>query len=114
MNLSNDGQRLAPQWAEIGNNICGTLHACRDASALAERFVRVGWSSRSSSWHAYEVETSWCQMEIEPIEGADVLLNGIVDPSRVDELAELLDRWGLKYSLELYDKDGFMVREIPT
>jgi len=114
VDTSDDGQKLDPEWVEVGNNVCGALRGCRDASAVAERFVRAGWMSRSSSWHGYEVATSWCQVEIDPIEGSDILLNGVVDPRRVDELADMLDRFGLRYSLELYGEDNTLVREIQT
>ena len=78
------------QWAELGNNVCGVLHDYRDAPAVAARFVGAGWSARSSSWYGYEVETSWGQVEIDPIDGPDILLNGVVDPERLDELGRLL------------------------
>lgn len=74
--------------------------------------MRTGWSSRSSSWHGYEVETSWCQLEVEPIDGPDVLLNGVVDPQRFDELGGVPHRLGLSYSLELYQGDDTLVREM--
>ncbi|MFJ9806837.1 hypothetical protein ACIRTB_01165 [Streptomyces sp. NPDC101158] len=79
---------------------------------MAARFVGAGWSSRSSSWYGYEVETSWCQMEIEPVDGPDVLLNGVVDPTRLDELGRLLSYFGLRYELELSDENNTPVREI--
>ncbi|CAL9437815.1 hypothetical protein SUDANB126_02199 [Streptomyces sp. enrichment culture] len=110
--MSEEGEALAPEWAEAGNNVNGILHGCRDASPVAERFVRAGWRSRSSSWHGYEVGTRWCEVELDPAEGPDVLLNGVVDPQRLDDLADLLRRLGLTYSLELYDEDGTPVREI--
>ncbi|WP_158771472.1 hypothetical protein [Streptomyces sp. NRRL S-340] len=56
--------------------------------------------------------TSWCQVELDPVEGPDILLSGVVDPRRIDELAGLLDHFGLTYSLELYDGDDTLVREI--
>ncbi|MET7620003.1 hypothetical protein [Streptomyces sp. NPDC005408] len=112
MDLSDDGQQLDPQWAEIDNNVCGILRGCREAASVAERFVRAGWMSRSSSWDAYELETSWCQVEIEPIKGSDTLLNGVLDPQRLDELAALLSRFGLQYGLELYDDSGTLIRAI--
>ncbi|WP_405998468.1 hypothetical protein [Streptomyces sp. NBC_00829] len=112
MDLSDDGQQLDPEWVELGNNVCGVLRGCRDASAVAQYFVRAGWSSRSSSWRGYEVETSWCQLEVDLVEGPDVLLNGVVDPQRVDELAGILHRFGMSYSLELYEGDNTLVREI--
>ncbi|MFD5658644.1 hypothetical protein [Streptomyces hirsutus] len=112
MDISDDGPKLDSEWGEVGNNVCGVLRGCRDASGVAQHFVRAGWSSRSSSWHGYEVETGWCQLEVDPVEGPDVLLNGVVDPQRFDELGGLLHRFGLRYSLELYEEDNTLVREI--
>lgn len=112
VDISNDGQKLDPKWIEVGNNVCGALRGCREASAVAEYFERAGWRSNSSSWYGYELETSWCQVEIDPIEGSAILLNGVVDPLRLDELAGLLGRFGLPYSLELYDGDDTLIRAI--
>ncbi|WP_435232579.1 hypothetical protein [Streptomyces althioticus] len=67
----------------------------------------------SSSWHGYEVRTTWCEVELEPAEVPDVLLNGVVDPSRFDDLATVLTRCGAgTYRLELYDEDGGLLREM--
>ncbi|MEU6706497.1 hypothetical protein [Streptomyces wuyuanensis] len=112
MGIFDDSRKLDPEWVEVGNNVCGTVRGCRDASVVAEHFERAGWRSRSSSWYGCEVETSWCQVEIDPVENSDLLLNGVVDPQRFHELAGLLDRFGLRYSLELYDEDDGLVREI--
>ncbi|MGC5233053.1 hypothetical protein [Streptomyces albogriseolus] len=102
---------LAPEWTKLSNNVCGVLHGHREAASMAERFERLGWRSRSSSWCGYEVGTTWCEVELEAVDGQDVLLNGVVDPSRFDDLAALLDRFGLTYTLELYDEDVDLLRE---
>ncbi|MFD7320026.1 hypothetical protein ACFV9D_02890 [Streptomyces sp. NPDC059875] len=112
VDISDEGPKLDREWIEVGNNVCGVLHGCRNASAVAARFVGAGWSSRSSSWYGYELETSWCQVEIDPIDGPKILLNGVVDPARLDELARLLNYFGLPYELELNDEDNVLVREI--
>ncbi|MEW2047696.1 hypothetical protein [Streptomyces sp. NPDC005476] len=112
MDLFEDGQELDPEWVGIGNNVSGILRGCRDASVVARTFALAGWTSRSSSWQGYELETSWCRVEVEPVEGPDVLLNGVVDLQRVDELADVLHRSAARYSLELYDGDNTLVREI--
>ncbi|MFI9420086.1 hypothetical protein [Streptomyces werraensis] len=78
---------------------------------MAERFERLGWRSRSSSWYGYEVGTTWCEIEFEAIDGQDVLLNGVVAPSRFDDLAALLTRFGASYTLELYDENDNLLRE---
>ncbi len=41
--MSDDGQELDSQWIEVGNNVCGVVHGCRDESAVAEHFERDGW-----------------------------------------------------------------------
>ncbi|MGW2019923.1 hypothetical protein [Streptomyces sp. NPDC001927] len=112
MDMSDEGSTLDREWVEVGNNVCGVLHGCRDASAVAARFVGAGWSSHSSSWNGYELETSWCQVEIDPIDGSKVLLNGVVDPTRLDELARLLNSFGLPFEQDLNDEDNVLVREI--
>ncbi|MFD8014807.1 hypothetical protein [Streptomyces sp. NPDC058955] len=112
MDISDEGQPLDPAWLEISNNVCGGLAGAPSASWVAERFIGAGWSSQSgSSWESYEVETSWCRIEVDPTDG-DTLLNGVVDPHRFEELAALLTRLGLSFSLELYDDDGRLLREI--
>ncbi|MFE1230462.1 hypothetical protein [Streptomyces sp. NPDC059442] len=90
----------------------GVLHDYRDAPAVAARFVGAGWSARSLSWYGYEVETSWGQVEIHPIDGPGILLNGVVDPARLDELGRLLSSFGHPYELELSDENNVTVREI--
>ncbi|MGW7429865.1 hypothetical protein ACWGIN_09945 [Streptomyces sp. NPDC054861] len=112
MDISDAGPRLDALWTEVDNNLCGVLHGCSDASAVAACFVRVGWRSRSSSWDGYEVETSWCQVEIDPVDGSDVLLSGVVDPARLDELGRILAAFELACTLELSDESHTSVREI--
>ncbi|MFF8610905.1 hypothetical protein ACF06X_33915 [Streptomyces sp. NPDC015346] len=112
MDTSDEGQPLDLVWLEISNNVCGGLAGSPSASLVAERFIGAGWSSRSgSSWESYEVETSWCRIEVDPTDG-DTLLNGVVDPRRFEELAALLTRFDLGFTLELYDDDGELLREI--
>ncbi|MFF8387379.1 hypothetical protein ACF053_27580 [Streptomyces kanasensis] len=112
MDISAEGRSLDPVWLEINNNVCGGLVGGPSPSLVAERFIRAGWSSTSgSSWESYEVETSWCRIEVDPTEEG-TLLNGVVDPQRFEDLAALLTRFGLLFSLELYDDDGELLQEI--
>ncbi|MER5738889.1 hypothetical protein ABT117_24820 [Streptomyces sp. NPDC002262] len=112
MDISDEGQPLDPVWHEISNNVCGGLAEAPSASWVAERFIGAGWRSQSgSSWESYEVGTGWCRIEVDPTDG-DTLLNGVVDPQRFEDLAALLTRFGLRFSLELYDDDGELLREI--
>ncbi|WP_312847613.1 hypothetical protein [Streptomyces sp. WAC08241] len=111
MDTSDEGPELDRRWAGLGNNVSGVLHGCRDASAVAARLVGAGWSSRSSSWCGYELETDWCRIEVDPAGEPEVLLNGVVDPDRIGELGRLLDRFGIPHELELDDGDGAPVCE---
>ncbi|AZM87166.1 MULTISPECIES: hypothetical protein [Streptomyces] len=112
MDISDEGQPLDPVWLEIDNNVCGGLAGASSASLVAELFIGAGWRSTSgSSWESYELETSWCRIEVDPADG-DTLLNGVVDPLRFEDLAVLLNRFGLRFSLELYGDDGELLREI--
>ncbi|MFJ8976421.1 hypothetical protein [Streptomyces sp. NPDC102282] len=97
---------------EAGNNVYATLHGPLRTAAVAEGFERSGWTSRSSSWHGYEVETGWCQIELDPIEQGATLLHGIIVPEALDTLASLLTGFGLGFTLELYDDEGGLLREL--
>ncbi|MFG3487232.1 hypothetical protein [Streptomyces sp. NPDC047972] len=112
MDISDEGRELDARWRDADDNVHGVLHGCRDASTVAARFAAAGWRSRSSSWHGYALETAWCLLEIDPVEGPDVLLSGVVDPTRLDDLARLLDFFGLRYELELRDEENTLVREL--
>ena len=119
MDLSDDGEPLAPEWTALDNNLAGILPGHRNASYVAERFVRAGWRSTSSSWHGYEVTTRWCELNLDPTDDHGVLLNGAIAPDHLTTLAALLDRFELPYSLELYDyslelydETGTLTREL--
>ncbi|CAL9530564.1 hypothetical protein [Streptomyces sp. enrichment culture] len=111
MDISDDGPELAPEWRDAGNNVCGILRG-HGVSAVAELFVRAGWRSDSSSWEGYEVQTRWCRVELDPLDRAETLLNGVVAPGRLDVLASLLSRFGVGFVLELYDESGGLLREV--
>ncbi|MFR9796037.1 hypothetical protein ACL02U_09050 [Streptomyces sp. MS06] len=111
MDLSDDGPEPAPELQDADNNLCGHLRGL-GVSALAELFVRAGWRSRSSSWDAYEVETARCRIELDPVAGDGILLNGVIAPDRLDALAMLISRFGAGVTLELYDEDGTLHRRV--
>ncbi|GAA0618074.1 hypothetical protein [Streptomyces crystallinus] len=112
MDLSGDGPALDDRWAQSENNLSGELPDSPDTQRLAERFVRAGWRSRSSSWEGYELETSWCRIDANPIDATATLLNGVINPDRLDDLAALLTQSNLRFTLELYNDAGNLLREI--
>ncbi|MFI6288051.1 hypothetical protein ACIBCM_25450 [Streptomyces sp. NPDC051018] len=111
MDISDDGPDPATEWRDADNNLRGVLRGC-DTSAVAECFAGAGWKSRRSSWTAYEVETAWCEAELDPVDEAGILLNGVIEPDKLDVLATLLSGFGLSFGLELYDENGGLLREI--
>ncbi|MFD7997560.1 hypothetical protein, partial [Streptomyces mexicanus] len=52
------------------------------------------------------------RIEVDPTDG-DTLLNGVVDPQRFEDRDALRTRFGLRFSLELYDDDGVSSCPLP-
>ncbi|MGK5639197.1 hypothetical protein ACSNOK_12955 [Streptomyces sp. URMC 126] len=102
---------IPPEWQDAGDNLWGVLRG-RGLSDVVESFVRAGWTSRPSSWCAYEVGTTWCEAELDAVGETEILLSGVTDPDGLDALAALLSRSGLGFRLELYDGNGELRREI--
>ncbi|WKD33318.1 hypothetical protein [Streptomyces xanthophaeus] len=92
-------------------DVAGLFPGRRSAADLAAFFVRAGWSSRSSSWEGYEVESPLARLEIEPVD-AGVLLRGEADAGRLDALTAVLSARGLPFSVEFYGEDGALLREV--
>ncbi|MFD3465838.1 hypothetical protein ACFWWM_05620 [Streptomyces sp. NPDC058682] len=91
-------------------DVAGIFPGHRSAGGLAAFFVRAGWSSRSSSWEGYEVESPLARLEIEPVRDG-VLLHGEADAGRLAALTAVLSARGLPFSVEFYGKDGALLRE---
>jgi hypothetical protein len=98
------GPRLAEALRDLDSNVFGELPALASAHRVAEALATTGWSARASSYTDYEVEREWASIELQPWPGG-VLFSGVVDPSRVDELAAIFEGLGLRYSIELYNPD---------
>ncbi|WP_329331389.1 hypothetical protein OG866_01285 [Streptomyces sp. NBC_00663] len=95
--------------ADRANNVCGSLDGGIDPAQVAFRLGSLGWRTRSSSWYSYEAETAWCRIEIDQTDDGTTLINGVIDPRRIDDLATLLARLGWQHSLELSDDNGNVV-----
>ncbi|TWG15838.1 hypothetical protein FHU34_111161 [Micromonospora taraxaci] len=68
-------------------------------------FVRAGWRARASSWTEYEVGHEWVRIGLVEASPDEHLFSGIVDPSRLDELAAFFAGLSLRYSIELWSDD---------
>lgn len=99
------GPRLADHLAGLDNNVYGFLPQAPAVKVLAEMFVRAGWRARASSWIEYEVEHEWASIELAESSPDGRLFSGVVDPSRVEELAAVLASFGLRYEFELWSDD---------
>ena len=66
--------------------------------------MNAGWRARASTWTDYEVEREWVGLELAEREG-DVLLSGVVDPSRLADLAAVFENMGVRYELELWNAE---------
>lgn len=93
------GPRLAAEWARLDSNVYGSLVDPPPARTIAESFAGAGWRVRASSWTDFEVEREWVRIELRQLPDG-VILSGVVDPSRVDELGTVLAAAGLACSIE--------------
>ncbi len=87
----------------MANNLCGIIKGGIDPALVASRLDSLGWKTWSASWYSYEAETPWCRIEIDRTDDGTTLINGVIDPQRIEYLATLLARLGWQHSLELDD-----------
>ncbi|MEV7559449.1 hypothetical protein [Streptomyces sp. NPDC089795] len=114
VDLSDEGSPFDPDTtgATVAD-VAGRFPGRGSAVDLAAFLVRAGWSSRSSSWEGYEVESPLARLEIEPADDG-VLLHGQADAGRLDALIAVLSARGLPFSVEFYGEDGALLREVRT
>ena len=105
------GSRLAAELAELDNNIYGFMHNASDLESLARAFAQLGWAARRSAEGEYEVECCWCQVNLFDSGGMPKFA-GVVEPARVDELADTFRSLDVDYEIELYDVKGKLLRTI--
>ncbi|MER7827816.1 hypothetical protein ABTX85_35255 [Streptomyces sp. NPDC096097] len=112
MDLSHEGEPFEADATGLPVvDVAGCFPGRRSAADLAAFLVRAGWSSRSSSWEGYEVQSPSARLEIEPSDDG-VLLHGQADAGRLDALVAVLSARGLPFSVEFYGEDGALVREV--
>lgn len=95
----------------MANNLCGILGGHIAPTLVVSRLGSLGWRTRSSSWYSYEAETTWCRIEIDQTDDGTTLINGVIDPQRIDDLATLLIRLGWQHTLELSDENDDIIEE---
>jgi hypothetical protein len=106
------GPRLASAFDARDNNVYGSVYGETSPETLARTFLSHGWRARKSSWTGFEVEPEWACVELFQHEGR-LMFAGFVDPARVDELAQILQRFGLHGSIELWNDDrAELLREL--
>jgi hypothetical protein len=98
------GPRLASVFAVRDNNVYGSLSGDMRPEDLARTFLSGGWRVRKSSWMEFEVQHEWVRIELFQYENR-LMFAGFVDPARVEELAHILQDFGLSYSIELWSED---------
>ncbi|MFB7253287.1 hypothetical protein [Streptomyces nojiriensis] len=112
MDLSDEGSPFDTDMSGAPvADVAGLYPGHRSAADLAAFFVRAGWSSRSSSWEGYEVESPLARLEIEPVDDG-VLIHGEADAGRLDALTAVLSARGLPFSAEFLGEDGALLREV--
>ena len=105
------GPRLADELVALDNNVYGFLHNASDLESLARAFAQLGWRARKSAWDEYEVECSWCQVNLFDSGGMPKFA-GVVEPTSADKLADAFRSLDVDYEIELYGVDGELGRTI--
>ncbi|MEU4218409.1 hypothetical protein [Actinoplanes sp. NPDC026623] len=95
----------------MDNNVYGLVRTAANLESLAHAFTNLGWEARTSAWDEYEVECTWCQINIFDSGGMPTFA-GVVDPARVDELAGTFSTLDIDYEIELYDRAGDLARRL--
>lgn len=106
-----DRDRLDQWLVELGNNVYGRLDRSVPLADLAAVLVGAGWSVRKASWETYEATAAWCSFVLADL-GDELNLSGVVDPTRLDELADAVSALGIDCSLELYDEELRLTRTV--
>ena len=83
------------------NNLYGILGFKTSKHQTANHFDNIGWSVRKNTWTDYEIESTWAKLTIEGKN--EILLNGVIDEQKFDELKTILDNFKLDFSIELYN-----------
>jgi hypothetical protein len=92
------------------NNLYGTIFSVDSKKFLAEKLEAVGWNIRKSSWTDYEARIEWGELAIEG-DKENTLISGVIDPTMFNDLEQLCCSLKIKYSLELYNDEGILIRE---
>jgi hypothetical protein len=108
---SGDRDRLDQWLVELGNNVYGRLDRSVPLADLAAVLLGAGWSVRKASWETYEATVPWCSFVLADL-GDNLNLSGVVDPTRLDELADAVSALGIDCSLELYDQELRLTRTV--
>ncbi|MGW0803646.1 hypothetical protein [Nonomuraea sp. NPDC002799] len=110
-----EGPRLDTAAAELlhlGDNVYGSLPSVSSARQAAEAFHQAGWRVRRSSETEYEVEHTFAELNLSPLE--PVTFAGFVDPGRIDALHAALSALGLPYEVEFEAPDRTYGRDEGT
>lgn len=102
---------LAAELATLDNNVYGFMHNTSDLESLTGSFAQLGWAARRSAWDEYEIACSWCQLNLFDSGGMSKFA-GVVEPTRVDDLADVFRSFDVDYEIELYDVKGELIRTL--
>ncbi|AEV81183.1 hypothetical protein ACWT_0169 [Actinoplanes sp. SE50] len=102
---------LAAELDTLDNNVYGFMHNTFDLESLAGSFAQLGWAARRSASDEYEITCSWCRLNLFNSGGMPKFA-GVVEPTRVDDLADVFRSLDVDYEIELYDVEGELVRTL--
>jgi|GEM_PF-2047587 len=92
------------------NNASGVINSKHSKLELAQKFYDIGWSVRKSAFDNYEIEGEWAEFEV--VGEGEVLISCSIDVSCFDQFVEILTKFDIGFSLELYNEEMKLIRVV--
>ena len=92
------------------SNLYGLIFGKITKQSVAQKFKENGWEIRKSGFNEYEIKSEWSELNLEGEN--EILINGDIDFENFDKLEKLFSKLDLKYSLEIYDNQGELIKTV--
>ena len=93
------------------NNLYGEVSNFTSKTEFAKAIKIRGLSIHKTTWTDFEIECEWAWFETEG-EDDGITINGVIDPKKMKDLADLINGLGYDYSLEVYDEDDELIESL--
>ena len=95
-----------------GSNMYGIINSTLSKEEIARKFGKIGWRISKAAWYDWELINDKSELIIDG--DNEILIHGLIVPDYFDEFVESLKTIELKCSLELYDENQQLMKNIET